>query len=376
MQPSRWEGITGGGDDRPITLVGLLLAGRLRTVVQDVSVSPYLATLSAAIPGTEGGDLALEEDNEADLLPVSADSPTPHLDKLRELLNNHKLPDADRASVESALERHADWVRAMDAVSETEDAQVIRLVELLNEYKRSVELDLIWDSEADFLFRQRGQLKLDNSILEEFLPRLVDPAVIPSLSGKSYSRGPNTTFAAAYFVTSLAEPAKGGGLQIRSKAQDFAVSRDTFLRASNSDSFPLGDTVTHRVHVAFLAAECKTNLDKTMFQEAIATAHDLKVAVPGARYFLICEWLDMTPINTRSTDIDEVLILRGKRMASNVRSRFARSDVRRAEREWYEKYLRDHPVRSEVILRFTNYIRALVEPTGIDADDAAARGYF
>ena len=62
------------------------------------------------------------------------------------------------------------------------NAKVTRLVELLNGYKRFIELDLIWNSSADFLFRQRGQIKLDNSIIEEFLPWLVDVDIISELA--------------------------------------------------------------------------------------------------------------------------------------------------------------------------------------------------
>lgn len=52
-------------------------------------------------------------------------------------------------------------------------------------------------------------------------------------------------------------------------------------------------------HIAYVAAECKTNLDKTMFQEAAATALDVKSAVPGANYYLLCEWLDIwNPIHS------------------------------------------------------------------------------
>ncbi|WP_293152061.1 hypothetical protein [Okeania sp. SIO2C9] len=39
-----------------------------------------------------------------------------------------------------------------------------------NKYKRFIELDLIFDSSENFFYRQKWQLKLDNTILEEFLP--------------------------------------------------------------------------------------------------------------------------------------------------------------------------------------------------------------
>lgn len=301
---------------------------------------------------------------------------TPHRDKLRELLNNHKLPEADRESVEAALERYTAWIERMDAIVAIGDEKVAALVEAVNDYKRFVELELIWDSEADFLYRQRGQLKLDNSVIEEFLPRLADPLVIPQLEGHEYTSGPRTTFAAAYFVTTLTSPQKGAGFQVRRKDQDFTVSRAAYIQASHDPAFPRADTVQHEVFLAFVAAECKTNLDKTMFQEAIATAHDLKVALPGARSFLLCEWLDMTPISTGATDIDEVIILRGKRLGSNVRSRFAGSDARKAARDWYAAFLEEHPIRLESVQRFVGHLRTLFEAREPEEDDVIARGYF
>ena len=61
---------------------------------------------------------------------------------------------------------------------------------------------------------------------------------------------------------------------------------------------------------------------RTTFQEACATAHDVKAAVSGARYYLVCDWLDMTPLSTAPTDVNEILLLRkAKRINSNVRSK-------------------------------------------------------
>ncbi len=325
------------------------------------------------VPGNPAGEVRDEDEAGPSERPAS---PTPHYDKLRELLNNHKLPTPDRKSVEQALARYQSWIAAMEAVSATGDEKVKALVDLANDYKRFVELEVIWDSEADFLYRQRGQLKLDNSIIEEFLPRLVDPAIIPALAGRTYVAGPRTAFSAAYFTATLTGTARGAGLQIRTKAQDFTVGRAVYLQASFNAEFPTTDTVTHEAYLAFVAAECKTNLDKTMFQETIATAHDLKVAVPGARYYVLCEWLDMTPISTRATDIDEVIILRGKRLPSDTRSRFASGAVRKSQREWYETFLSENPVRLASMLRFTQHLRALFEATEPKEDAVLEKGYF
>ena len=98
--------------------------------------------------------------------------------------------------------------------------------------------------------------------------------------------------------------------------------------------------MTQQTYISYIAIECKTNLDKTMFQEACATANDTKYAVAGARYYLLCEWLDMTPQSTAPTDIDEIIIMRkAKRMNSNVRSQYSTAAGRQRTRANYVQFL-------------------------------------
>jgi hypothetical protein len=170
---------------------------------------------------------------------------------------------------------------------------------------------------------------------------------------------------------------RGAGLQVRTKDQDFALSRKLFIRASHSRTFESGDTAEAEAHIGYVTAEIKTNLDKTMFQEAAATAHDVKIGVTGARYYLLCEWLDMTPINTSTTDIDEVLILRqAKRVGSNVRSSFSSVEGRKAARDAYLRYLDEHPYSPAVFHRFVNHIRALLENKDLQESDVLKQGFF
>src|SRR2546422_567684 len=99
--------------------------------------------------------------------------PTPHGDKLTALLENAKLPEADRPRVAATLKKYKEWIRALDAVTGDRTKIIRDMVNLLNAYRMHIDVDLIFDSEADFLYRQKGQLKLDNTVLEEFLPWLV-----------------------------------------------------------------------------------------------------------------------------------------------------------------------------------------------------------
>ena len=301
------------------------------------------------------------------------DLPSPHGDKLNALLKNSNLPIGDRPQVEQTLTRYQQWLSEMDDVEGSSDLTVAKLVDLLNTYKLYVDVSLIFDSESDFLYRQKGQLKLDNSIIEEFIPRLVTTVLRADFEGLNLKFGPTKSFSALRFEEGIASVRRGADMMIRSKDQDFAISRKLFIRASHEPDF--SDAVTSEANIAYVASEIKTNLDKTMYQEAAATALDIKTVVPGAKYFLLCEWLDMTPISTSATAIDEILILRrAKRLASNVRSSFATSAGRKQTREAYVDYLTKNPLFTAPFSRFLSHIRSLVSEDS--EEEVLGRGYF
>jgi hypothetical protein len=61
--------------------------------------------------------------------------PTPHGEKLKALLLNEKLPQADRERVAAAVDRYAEWVADMEAATGDRDELITRLVDLLNDYR-------------------------------------------------------------------------------------------------------------------------------------------------------------------------------------------------------------------------------------------------
>jgi hypothetical protein len=304
--------------------------------------------------------------------------PSPHLEKLEATLTNDKLPKGDRSQIEKAIGHYKQWIKDMDTIVESRgpvNVLLEKMVLLLNQYRVRMDIDLIFNSQDDWLYRQKGQLKLDNSVIEEFLPRLVHPLIIPEIAQMNVKVGPVGAFAATWFDSSLIKSERAGGLKIRSKDQDFAISMPLYLKASHFPDFH--DAVTQETYLAYIAAECKTNLDKTMFQEACATARDLKTAIPSAKYFLLCEWLDMKPISSTTTPIDEVLILRkAKRISSNIRGSFSTFKGRQAAMSMYIDYLNEHPYRTEVFERFIGFIRTLLRLEVLDEDTVLERGYF
>jgi hypothetical protein len=304
--------------------------------------------------------------------------PTPHFEKLKATLASDKLPANDKPQVEKAIENYKQWIVNMDAIMDSDEPpneKLRNMVDLLNKYRIRMDIDLIFDSADDWLYRQKGQIKLDNSIIEEFLPRLVHPTLMPEISQMQVDVGPVEAFSSLWFDSNLIRPEQAGGLNIRTKNQDFAISRPLYLRASHSPDFQ--KAITQSTHLAYIAAECKTNLDKTMFQEASATARDLKTAIPDAKYFLLCEWLDMKPVSSATTPIDQVLLLRkAKRIGSHIRGTFSTYNGRQAAKASYIEFLNNHPYRLEVFEVFTNAIHQLLTNDPLDEETVLERGYF
>lgn len=300
-----------------------------------------------------------------------------HGDKLKALLINSKLPAADRERVETAVTKYDAWIESLKKVKGDTPKSILEgLVTALNDYKRYVELDLIFDADEDFLYRQKGQLKLDNTVLEEFLPYLFDARIVPGLARiPNLSAGPQASFAGMSFASPFLA-LNAGGVYLKLKDQDFSVTKAHSIRITDNPSN--GKSYEANFYVSHFATEIKTNLDKTMFQEASQTAAELKRAVPGSTYTLLCEFLDMTPITTKLTSIDEVIVLRkAKRLGSNVREKFSTAAGRRAARGQYLDFLEANPLRLECFERFIWHLNECFPEKEEDEEDVVLdRGYF
>ena len=114
-----------------------------------------------------------------------------------------------------------------------------------------------------------------------------------------------------------------------------------------------------------------------MFQEAVATSRDLKIAVPSSLYFLICEFLDMTPLSITSTHIDDVLIVRKtKRMSSNVRQEYRTAKARKERRNKYVEFIDSAKFYADVFQRMIDKIKTVIDDTDPQAGKVLKQGYF
>lgn len=298
-----------------------------------------------------------------------------HGSKLTSLLNSSKLPNVDKPTIREAIERYKDLKTNLLSIRNN-CTSIDEMVGLINDYKNYIDLDVIFDSKSDFLYRQNGQLKLSNSILEEFIPYFITPNIIKGLSNiRNISIGSKSSFSGLFF-DSIPLLFGTGGVLIKSKDQDFAISKSYDLIIKDS----IDALLEHKrqLNIAFFASEIKTNLDKTMFQEACQTARELKMAVLGSKYILICEYLDMTPISTKLTPIDEVIILRkSKRLSSNIRQHFSQYSGRVNYRSEFKDFLENNPLSIDGFNRLINHLNEIFpEMEKIDDTNVLQKGYF
>ncbi len=294
-------------------------------------------------------------------------SSTPHKEKLLAAITNPKA-NADKALLIEALSAYETWIdKTMNLISVGE-ARINDMTSLLNDYKDFLEVDLIAARGSDFLKRQKGQLKLDNSVMEEFLIHLVSPKILTNLPKFDLETGPQTAFMSLAFrpssITTLNQKPE---VILKVKDQDFTIGKAIYYKFSSDSGFTAPKTVDGKFYLAVLAAECKINYDKTMFQECAGTASRLKQGCPIAKYYALVEYLDMQPEDTRLTEIDNVFLLRkAKRLPFEKRSVLAEVKAQH----------RDNPISSDVIGKFTHEIQKFVDATWYNPDEALQRGLF
>lgn len=291
---------------------------------------------------------------------------TPHRDKLLAAIKNPKAK-ADKPLLEEAFKQYEGWSDKLTKLTSKGDKRVEEMTSLLNEYKDFLEVDLIAKKGSPFIKRQKGQMKLDNSIIEEFLIHLVCDDILEGLP-KGIETGSQTAFMSFTFRPSTIDGlVKQPEIVLKQKDQDFTIGKSIYYQLSPDEKFDKKVTANGKLFLAVLAAEVKVNYDKTMFQECAGTASRLKQGCPLSKYYALVEYLDMKPEDVRLTDIDNVFLLRkAKRLPFEKRSIF--EEVRDQHR--------DFPISSDVMKRFVKEMQDFISSTWYDPEQALNRGSF
>ena len=292
---------------------------------------------------------------------------TRHKDRLQAAIKNPKC-GKDVPILEEAYRAYEIWISKMQSIASTGKQKVFEMTKYLNEYKDVLEVELIAKNGTPFLTRQKGQLKLDNSVLEEFLIHLVDPSVLRNLPDFDLDVGPQKAFMSLSFVPSSIEHLnKKPNVILKVKDQDFTIGKSIYFKFSAHKDFLAKKTAEGQLCLAVLAAEIKVNYDKTMFQECAGTAARLKQGCPSARYYALVEFLDMRPEDCRLTEIDNVFLLRrAKRLPYEKRNVYQEIKAQHA----------NNPIDADVIWNFVMEIQSFIDAVWYDPDEALRRGSF
>jgi len=200
------------------------------------------------------------------------------------------------------------------------------------------------------------------------LIQLVDKRILDGLPEFALEIGPQTAFMSLAFTpTNISALGGKPPVEVKEKDTDFALGTTIHFKFSPDEHFPAAKTTEGKLVLAVLAAECKVNLDKTMFQEAAGTAARLKQGCPMSRYYLLVEYLDMEPEDCRLTAIDNVFLLRHtKRLPFEKRNKY----------EEVKSQHRFKPIDSEIVWKFCQEIQSFVKAVWYDPGKALERGSF
>jgi len=292
---------------------------------------------------------------------------TPHKDKLQAAINNKKCSQ-DVKILKEAFAAYENWIKRMHSIRASGKNKVVEMTSYLNEYKDYLEVELISRRGSPFLTRQKGQLKLDNSVLEEFLIHLVDPSILRNLPDFNLDIGPQKAFMSLSFIPpSISHLNEKPNVVLKVKDQDFSIGKSIYYKFSSQDNFDPSKTMEGSLCLAVLSAEIKVNYDKTMFQECAGTAARLKQGCLSSKYYALIEYLDMAPEDCRLTEIDNVFLLRRvKRLPYEKRNIY----------EEVKALHENHPIDAEVVWNFVTEIQNFIDAVWYDPDEALRRGSF
>lgn len=213
--------------------------------------------------------------------------------------------------------RYRVWRGEIDALKgKREKHDIAKLVVGLNAYKDFVDQPK-FRKEKGNPNGFTSQSKLHSTVIEEFMYHLLSG--IPALAGKHLEYGPTNAYSNLYFAPAdLQAFETKSGLIINTKDQDFAISKKVQL---STVLLPAGEPEKRDIHVPVVSIECKTYLDKTMYEGSVATAEKIKRGNPYSLFLIVTETYEVpTTVDPICSEIDQIYVLRKQRRRENKQS--------------------------------------------------------
>jgi len=197
-------------------------------------------------------------------------------------------------------ERYIKLKQAMEKIKGHAKKDIYKKTDLINKY-----YTFLRQSKFD-VFDSRS--KLHSTVLEEFCSYLF--ANIKDFEKYQYSVGQIKAYTNMSFSPRNFEDfSSRSGVFVSEKDQDFAISKkiDCFFKTKNDQA----EKEMKEIFVPIVAIECKTYIDKTMYDGSCQTAEKLKSGNPFALSLIVAETNEIgKDINVNYSMIDQIYILR------------------------------------------------------------------
>lgn len=254
-----------------------------------------------------------------------------HASNIMQKIKSGKNSEAQKIGLQNIKKEYTKYLENMmnihyDGNSNGYDV-VKAKVSLLNCY-----YNFFREKKYDNLFSSQGKFR--STILEEFI-YLLFYDVVKYYTSSNICCGSVKAYTNLFFSAKNLEAfAKKPDVGVNNKDQDFAIYRNAKLRI---------DDCEYDLALPIVSVECKTYVDKTMLEGAVATAEKLKAGNPYSLFFIVAENYDVSfDVDPAYSRIDQIYVLR-------------KSTRKSLDREW--KNISQDVVWS-FFSRITNYLKS------------------
>ena len=228
-----------------------------------------------------------------------------HGDNLAHKIKVETIPE-NKQLLDEINVKYLKWKADNLEITGTTRDQIKKKVKLLNSYKAFIDQPK-FKKESGNRYGFTSQSQLHSSVIEEFMYYLFKD--IGKLSNKHIYWGRTRAYTNLYFAPPTIDAfEESSNIVINVKNQDFSISKEVVLksRVSNNENWQ-----ENKIYVPVVSIECKTYLDKTMYEGSVSTAEKIKKGNPYCIFLIVTETYEVSfDVEPRLSSIDQIYVLR------------------------------------------------------------------
>lgn len=228
-----------------------------------------------------------------------------HGDNLYHKIGSEKNPKNKKLLKEIKREYEL-WKNDSMKITGDSDAHIRDKVRLFKKYKEFIDQPK-FKKEGGNKQGFTSQSQLHSSVLEEFMYYLFKD--ISELRDKKINWGRTKAYTNLYFAPpNIEKLEESSNIVINVKDQDFSISKEIVLKSRVTNN---KDWQESNLYVPIISIECKTYLDKTMYEGSVATAEKIKRGNPYCMFLIVTETYEVSlDVDPKYSSIDQIYVLR------------------------------------------------------------------